>query len=98
MKQTLESLLAEMNVKQEMADASLERLEVKIEAKAEVNLRETKAEIRTSKERMEIKIEDNNEKFEVLPKLTTFLVTAMFRIRVCGALSPLRYTPSCSCD
>jgi hypothetical protein len=56
----------------------------------------TKAEIGTSQEKIEAKTETNNEKFEILRKLTTFRLTAMFRI--CGALSPLPYTHSCSCD
>jgi hypothetical protein len=42
-----------MNVKQEMTDANLERLETKIEASADVNLRETKTRIRTNQDRME---------------------------------------------
>jgi hypothetical protein len=96
MEQMLERLLAEMNVKQEITDANLEKLEAKSESKAEANLREMKAQIRTSQEMMEVKIEANNEKFEILRKLTTFLLTAIFRI--CGALPPFPYTPSCSCD
>jgi hypothetical protein len=95
MEQMLERQLAETNIKQEITDANLERLEAEIEAKVEANLRETKAEIRTSQEKMEAKIQASNEKFEVLRNLTTFLLTAMFSI--CGALSPLPYTPSCSC-
>jgi hypothetical protein len=56
--QMMACLLVEIRSNQEML--------AKLETKVDINLRGMMAEIRTSLERMEAKIEPNNEKFEAL--------------------------------
>jgi hypothetical protein len=60
--QMMAHLLTKIRTNQEM----LARMEAKIETNADTNMREMTAEIRTNQERVEAKIEANNEKFEVL--------------------------------
>jgi hypothetical protein len=56
-----EEILVKKGTNQEILTT---RLEAKLEAKADPTLKETNAEIRTNPERMEARIEGNNEKFE----------------------------------